>query len=303
MKPKNIFILLITLLVGGILVWQFLPKKQITGSKLQISTSFYPLYFFTSEIVGNLGEVVNLTPAGTEPHDYDLTPQDLVKIYQSKLLIINSTFFEKWSTKIIDSLKNKPVQILVIADELKKELSDNNTTSSDPHTWLSPILAEKEVDIILQKIIAVDQNNETDYVARANDLKVKLQMLDKDYRSGLSKCSKKDIITSHAAFGYLAKEYGFNQTAIAGLSPDEEPTLQTLKNISDFAQKNNVQYIFFESLVSPKLSETIANEVGAKTLVLNPLEGLSMQDIAKGKNYFTEMRSNLNQLKIALQCQ
>jgi zinc transport system substrate-binding protein len=101
----------------------------------------------------------------------------------------------------------------------------------------------------------------------------------------------------------LAKEYGFNQTAIAGLSPDEEPTLQTLKNISDFAQKNNVQYIFFESLVSPKLSETIANEVGAKTLVLNPLEGLSMQDIAKGKNYFTEMRSNLNQLKIALQCQ
>lgn len=128
-------------------------------------------------------------------------------------------------------------------------------------------------------------------------------MLDKDYRSGLSKCNKKDIITSHAAFGYLAKEYGFNQLAIAGLSPDEEPTLQTLKNISDFAKKNNVQYIFFESLVSPKLSETIANEVGAKTLVLNPLEGLSIQDIAEGKNYFTEMRSNLNQLKIALQCQ
>ncbi len=303
MKQKNILIALISLFIGGILVWQFLPKKQTASSGLQIATSFYPLYFFTSEIVGNGGEVINLTPAGTEPHDYDLTPQDLVKIYQSKLLIINSTVFEKWSTKIITSLKNKPVQILVIADELKTESPNNNTAPTDPHFWLSPVLAEKEIDIILQKIITVDSDNKNDYLIRANMLKEKLQMLDKDYRSGLSKCTKKDIITSHAAFGYLAKEYGFNQLAIAGLSPDEEPTLQTLKTISDFAKKNNVQYIFFESLVSPKLSETIANEVGAKTLVLNPLEGLSMQDIAEGKNYFTEMRSNLNQLKIALQCQ
>lgn len=304
MKNKALPIIIFIFIITVFLVWKFSEKKPISRTQTQIATSFYPLYFFTSEIVGKDGQVQNLTPAGSEPHDYDLTPQDLAKIYQSKLLIINSTFFEKWSKKIIESLQNKKVETLVISDELKKDNTlDREKISSDPHTWLNPNLAQKEVDIILQKLVSIDPQNQTYYSGRAKDLKERLQKLDAEYRAGLSRCAKKDIITSHTAFAYLAAEYGFRQIPIAGISPDEEPSLQTLKNISDFAKKNNVQYIFFESLASPKLSETIARETGAKTLVLNPLEGLTKDDIANGKDYFTEMRSNLESLKRALQCQ
>ncbi len=133
-------------------------------------------------------------------------------------------------------------------------------------------------------------------------LNQKLDQLDKTYAEGLKTCKQKDIITSHAAFGYLATRYGLNQVAISGISPDEEPSSQQLAEVAKFAKENDVKYIFFESLVSPKLSETIAHEIGAKTLVLDPLEGISDDDIKQGKNYFTVMENNLKNLQKALQC-
>ena len=122
------------------------------------------------------------------------------------------------------------------------------------------------------------------------------------YRQGLSNCAEKNIITSHAAFGYLATTYGLNQVSISGLSPDAEPSPQQLADIVKFAKDSHVKYIFFESLVSPKLSQAIANEVGAQTLVLNPIEGLSDEELAQGKDYFSIMRNNLKNLQTALQC-
>src|SRR5258708_33486523 len=112
------------------------------------------------------------------------------------------------------------------------------------------------------------------------------------FRSGLANCKQKDIITSHAAFGYLASTYGLNQVPIAGLSPDQEPSAKQLAEVANFAKQHNVKYIFFEKLVSPKLSETIASEIGAKTLVLDPLEGLTEYDIKSGKGSFSGMQEN-----------
>ncbi|MEK7195779.1 MAG: zinc ABC transporter substrate-binding protein, partial [Patescibacteria group bacterium] len=124
-----------------------------------------------------------------------------------------------------------------------------------------------------------------------------------DYSAGLKNCALKDIITSHAFFGYLAATYSLRQISIAGLSPDAEPSSKEIGVIVKFAKENKVKYIFFESLVNPKLSETIATEIEAKTLVLNPLEGLTRAETNAGKNYFTEMRDNLNNLKVALECE
>jgi zinc transport system substrate-binding protein len=172
----------------------------------------------------------------------------------------------------------------------------------DPHIWLSPPLVKQITDKITQALIQIDPANSNYYQTNANSLKAKLDNLDVEYKQGLSNCAEKNIITSHAAFGYLATTYGLNQVSIAGLSPDAEPSPQQLADITKFAKANNVKFIFFESLVSPKLSDTIANEIGAKTLVLNPIEGLTNDEISQGKNYFTEMQNNLSNLKIALQC-
>ena len=130
----------------------------------------------------------------------------------------------------------------------------------------------------------------------------KLDDLDRQYRRGLANCQEKNIVTSHAAFGYLATAYGLNQVSITGLSPDAQPSPRQLADIVKFTRANNVKYIFFESLVSPKLSKTIATEIGAQTMVLNPLEGLTDEEVSQGNNYFTEMENNLANLKTALEC-
>jgi zinc transport system substrate-binding protein len=146
-------------------------------------------------------------------------------------------------------------------------------------------------------------NNATFYLENKDKLLEKLDQLNITFKNGLIDCQQKDIITSHAAFGYLAKEYDLNQVAITGLSPDEEPSSAKLAQLTNFAKEKNIKYIFFESLVSPKLSNTLALEIGAKTLVLDPLEGLSDDDSKKGKDYFSKMAENLSNLRVGLDCQ
>ena len=125
-------------------------------------------------------------------------------------------------------------------------------------------------------------------------------MLDEEIRNELNSTKKKVFITSHAAFSYFARRYGLKQIAIAGISPEAEPSPAKIAEIVKIAKENEVNYIFFETLVSPKISEVIAKEVGARTLGLNPIEGLSQDEIDKGGTYFTVMRDNLKNLKIAL---
>jgi zinc transport system substrate-binding protein len=160
----------------------------------------------------------------------------------------------------------------------------------------------EEVKKIANGFMTVDPQNSSYYQKNANTLDAKLTQIDKEFMQNLSDCKLRDFVTSHAAFGYLAKQYGLNQITISGISPDAEPSTRQLANVAKVAKEKQVKYIFFESLISPKLSETIANEIGADTLVLDPLEGLSDDDIKEGKNYFTVMRENLKNLKLALQC-
>lgn len=269
-------------------------KTTTTNSKLQIVTSFYPLYFFTTQIAQNKASVHNITPAGAEPHDYEPTTKDMVKIENSRLLIINGGNFEGWANNAQNIIDKQTTTIVNIG---------RSFVGQDPHFWLDPMMAKKEVEIITQNLIIADPANTDFYNNNSKLLTAKLEILNNQFKTELSNCQKKDIITAHAAFGYLAREYNLNQISISGLSPDAEPSTKKLTEIANFAKKNQIQYIFFESLVSPKLANTIAQEIGAKTLVLNPIEGLTDEDIKNGKNYFTEMQNNLTNLKIALQCQ
>lgn len=311
---KNI---LIVLVVGVCLIalvgffWQesalvqVQPKDQsITQQeKLQVVGSFYPVYFLASRIGGEKASVVNITPAGSEPHDYEPTSRDMANIEKSQLIILNGGNLEPWRSNIEQSIDPKQTTITVVGEGLaNQQVEVNGDKVVDPHIWLDPLLAKKMAEKIAEGFSLADPMNAEYYQANAVALEKELDDLDRAYREGLSNCINKDIITSHSAFGYLASAYGLHQVSIAGLSPDAEPSLQDLAKITRFAKENGVRYIFFESLVSPKLAQTIAREVGAETLVLNPIEGLTDEEVAQGKDYFSEMMTNLTHLKTALQC-
>ena len=305
MDKKYLLGLIIGIVFVGILtlVINNAQKPTVKSNKLQVTTSFYPLYFFSSQIGGDKANVVNITPAGAEPHDYEPTAQDIAQIENSKLLVLNGGGLEAWGDNIQKNIDPQKTTVVIAGQNLtNQKVLENEQNVIDPHVWLSPQLAKEMVDKITESFIAVDSTNTEFYQANANTLKTKLDNLDSEYKQGLSSCSEKNIITSHAAFGYLATSYGLNQVSITGLSPDAEPSPAQLADIVKFAKANNVKYIFFESLISPKLANTIATEVGAKTLVLNPIEGLSNDEISQGNNYLTEMQNNLANLRTALQC-
>lgn len=301
---------IILIAAGGLAIialalWAFTGGKpnQTSNDKLTITTSFYPLYFFTKSIVADRADVYNITPSGAEPHDYELTTGDQARIYDSALLVLNGVKLEAWGGNITNNLRGSSTKVISVGDQLANStISENGILGRDPHVWLDPALAKKMVGAITEAIIQIDPQGTEIYQANSKNLISNLSILDEEFRTGLSNCQQKNIVTSHSAFGYLAKEYGLNQISVAGLSPDAEPSADSLAKVADFARKNNIKYIFFESLVSPKLAQTVAREVGAQTMVLNPLEGLTSAEIATGKNYFTEMERNLKNLKTALGC-
>ncbi|MBI4407673.1 MAG: zinc ABC transporter substrate-binding protein [Candidatus Kerfeldbacteria bacterium] len=266
-------------------------QTTTTNGRLKVATSFYPLYYFASQIGGDYAAVTNLTPTGTEPHDYELTPQDIAAIQDSQLLVLNGGQLEPWVEDVTADLSSNTIIVEVV------------TGLTDPHVWLSPQRAKAEVEKITDGFIQADPSHVTDYTTNSQALLDRLDQLDTQYADGLANCDSNVIITSHAAFSYLASDYGLEQLSIAGLSPEAEPSLDELADITDFSKQNNVHYIFFESLVSPKLAETIANEIGAATLVLNPIEGLTDEEVAAGEDYVTVMQTNLINLQTALGCQ
>lgn len=285
-------VILITL-ISLLIVQKNAKINTIKGGKLSITASFYPMYFFASEIGSEKAEVKNLTPLGVEPHDYDPSPGDIARIEDGDMLVLNGVA-EAWADKVKDNLKGKNVKIVIAGEGL--------FTKKDPHVWLNPLLAKKQVGLITRGYISIDPLNKNYYLDNQKKLNDKLDKLDREYKQGLQNCQSTDFITSHAAFSYLAEAYSLNQVPISGLSPDHEPSARELAEIAKFAREHDIKYIFFESLVSPKLSETIAQEIGAKTLVLDPIEGISDDDMKQGKNYLAVMENNLKNLQTALGC-
>jgi zinc transport system substrate-binding protein len=276
--------------------------SDLPSNKLQVAASFYPLSYFASEVGKDQVEVKNLTPAGAEPHDYEPNAQDITQLEKTDLLLVNGLGFEPWLDKVQSDLEAKGIQVVAVAEGLASLESEDGTVP-DPHIWLDPVLAQQEVLKIAQAMSQVDPTNQTVYEANSQQLVAKLKALDQDFRQGLAQCQQKNILTSHQAFGYLASRYGLTQVSLTGLSPDQEPTPAELGQVAQFAKANQVKYIFFETLVSPRLAETLAREVGAQTIVFNPLEGLTSEDQAAGLDYFSVQRDNLSHLRTALECQ
>ncbi|MNI13995.1 High-affinity zinc uptake system binding-protein ZnuA precursor [compost metagenome] len=177
---------------------------------------------------------------------------------------------------------------------------DHDHGGLDPHVWLAPSLAIKEVRTIEAALAAASPENAAAFQTNSDAYIAKLEQLDQDFKAGLKDTKRKDFITQHAAFGYLAKEYGLTQVPIAGLSPEQEPSAAQMAKIVEFAKAHKVKTIFFETLVSSSVADTIAGELGAKSAVLNPIEGLTDEDRSSNLDYLAIMRQNLEALKTAL---
>lgn len=271
------------------------PGAGAPTGKIRVTASFYPMAEFARQVGGDKITVTTMIGPGVEPHDYDPAPGDLISLYKSKLFIYNGAGLEKWIDRIQPDLTANHIASVDASSGL-------SLRPSDPHVWLDPVLAARQVDNIQASLAQVDPANAAYYRQQADHYKAQLAALDQTFKTGLAACVRRDIITSHQAFGYLGDRYHLNVLAISGLSPDQEPSPQQLAKTAQFARDHHAKYIFFETLVSPKLSDTIAREVGAQTLVFNPLEGLTPDQVKQGHSYLSVQQDNVNNLRIALDC-
>ena len=268
------------------------------SGKVKVMTSFYTMYDFAQKIGGEKVEITNMVPSGTEPHDWEPSAIDIRNMEDADVFIYNGAGMEHWAEDILKSLDNSELITVEASEgvELIKEGKEN-----DPHVWLDPENAKIEMEHIKDAFIKADKDNAEYYNENYETCSRQLDELNQEFKETLSQATNKDIIVAHKAFAYLCKAYGLNQIAIEGLMPDSEPDPARMEEIIQLAKKKKINTIFFEELVSPKVANTIAKEIGAKTEVLNPLEGLSEEQMDAGEDYFSVMRTNLKQIKKALE--
>jgi len=291
-----------------------------SGSKLKVVASFYSMYDFASKIAGDRAEVSCLVPSGTEPHDWEPSTTDLMALEEADVLVYNGAGMEHWVEDTLKGLSNdklvvveasKDVKLLELSAEAMEheheeheheheEHEGHDHGSTDPHCWLSPSNAAIEMKNICEGLIKSDPEGRETYQANFEKWENECVSLDGEYFQRLEVLPGRTIVVSHEAFGYLCSQYGLTQMAIEGIEADSEPDAQKMAEIVEFVKKNNVKVIFTEELVSPKVAQSIAEASGATVEELNPLEGLSEEDIAAGKDYFAVMRSNLDALEKAL---
>lgn len=299
--------------IGEKAVGQSVQAKADKGG-IKIYTSFYPMYFLTSEIAGDKAEVVSMVPAGAEPHDWEPTPKTVIELNKADMFVYNGAGMEVWVDKILSGINkdktkvvdaSKGIELLEALEHGEEhgeehEEHEHDHGRYDPHIWVSPLKAMQQAKTIYEALVEIDSSNSKYYESNFKELTERLTKLDKDIRDASKAFKSNVIVVSHEAFGYFAYDYGFKQIAIRGINPQEEPSPSKMAELVRECRENEVKYIFFEKLTSPKLSETLAKEVGAGTLVLNNAAGLSEEDIKSGKDYVTVMYENLENLKKAL---
>lgn len=298
-------------LVSGVIWYANLNSKSGGDGKLQVTATYYPLQDFAQQVGGDRVNVTNITPAGAEPHDYEVPPRDLAEAYDSDVFIYNGAGLEPWAEHFVEDYQHLAINTssaatLLDADGHQHEDGDGHDHSGqlyDPHFWLNPVLAAKMVDAIAAGLAKADGPGAEYYQQNAADYKAKLAELDQQFAQGLETCQQRTVVTSHNAFRYMAKQYNLDVESIAGLSPDAEPSAAKLAELTKLVRAKDISYIFFEQLTSPKLAQTLASETGTKTAVFDPIEGMTQQDQDSGRDYISAQQQNLQALRTALGCQ
>ncbi|MDH7578848.1 MAG: zinc ABC transporter substrate-binding protein [Bacillota bacterium] len=308
-------------------------------AKLRVAATIYPLAEFSRRVGGARVEVTQLLPPGAEPHHWEPSPKDMIRLYQAQIVVFNGAGLEPWAVRVIPALRARGIRVVEAAQGLdlltfaeeerlgvivypggfpapgglpgheahqrggrEGEEAGHAVHSEgvDPHVWLDPLLAREIVSKLAGEFGTADPAGAAGYEERARLLRERLERLHQEYAAAARSFRSRDLVVSHAAFGYLARRYGLRQVPVLGLTPEQEPDAATLRRVADFCRERGVRYIFFESLVSPRVAETVAREVGAETLLLTPVAGLTPEEARSGLDYFALMSRNLANLKKAL---
>jgi len=263
-----------------------------------IVASIDPLAEFAARLAGQRAIVHVLVPAGVEVHDYEPTPGDLRRLVAARLFVYNGAGLEPWVSSLLAQLPPS-VHVVEAAEGLPLAAAEGGV---DPHVWLDPLLAGQQAARILAALVRLDPAGRSRYEANAASLRADFDALDAAYRQRLAHCRRREFITAHAAFGYLARRYGLRMVPISGLAPEAEPSPSRLKAIVQEARRAGIRVIYVEPRGERRPAETVAREIGGRTAVLDPLESLPAQGRRSGKAYFTVMYENLAQLVQGLEC-
>lgn len=227
--------------------------------------------------------MTNLTPAGAEPHDLELTPREVADVQGASLVLYLGGGFQPALEEAVERSDVKAIDVLQAAEP----------RDGDPHVWLDPVRFAQVVERIGTALGREGPSRE---------LASRLRALDAEYRAGLADCERRELVTTHDAFGYLAERYGLEPIPIAGTAPEAEPSPRDLEAVSELVEEHGATTVFTEPLLSPEIGETVAREAGVRTAVLDPLEGLNDEQLDRGEDYFTVMRANLAALREGLGC-
>lgn len=287
---------------------------SINGNKVSVKVvaSFYPMYDFVQKIGGDRVEVSSIIPPGVEPHDWEPTIQQRLNAESSDMIVYNGAGFEKWIEEIDAKFKVDTSEGLELL-EGNSEGRDQQTSASghtdlnenaDPHIWLDPILAKYQIEKIRDGLIKIDPANTNYYNENAKKFIAELDSLDAFIRSELSNCDKIDFIAFHNAFTYFSNRYGLNQHSVyEGVSPEGDILPQRLQEIIKLSRELNIDTIYAEDLIDPRLVNVIATEIpNGKVLILSPIEGIDEEEQKAGRGYIDKMRQNIENLKVGLRC-
>jgi zinc transport system substrate-binding protein len=251
--------------------------------RTEVVAGFYPLAFAAEEIGGAGVEVANLTPAGAEPHDVELSVRDVERVRSADVVLFLGDGFQPSLEEAADSADGEAVDLLAGLDR----------SEGDPHVWLDPVRFAAVVERIGAALGAE---------ASARELAARVAALDDELRTGLTDCERREVVTAHDAFAYLGERYDLELIPIAGISPEAEPSARDLERVAELVRARGATTVFVEPLLSPEVGETVARETGGKTAVLDPLEGLTEEALDGGEDYFSVMRANLAALRKGLGC-
>lgn len=268
-------------------------NKRFATDKLKVCTSFCTMYDFVEKIGKDKVEVINIVPYGVEPHDWEPNPQSLVLLEEADLLVCNGKGMEGWLDKIEKTINNKDITIIEASNGV-------DAIDGDPHVWLNPQNAKIEMMNITKALIELDRENKEYYEANYAKYSKEIDKLDEEYFARLSGCTKKEVVVSHGAFGYLCNRYGLEQIALQGVGSEGEPTLKRISEVIRLINDRDIKVVFGESASDEKIMKTISKEAKISVGKLNTLENMSEEGIKKGEEYFKIMRDNLDGLVLAL---
>ncbi|MGZ6791462.1 MAG: metal ABC transporter substrate-binding protein, partial [Mycobacteriales bacterium] len=282
------------LVLLGLLAAGCTSAADVPPGKVGVVASAYPFAWLAQQVGGSDVVVRDLVPPGAEPHDLELSPRQVGQVEQAAVVVYLKGFQPAVDDALQGSRNGFDLGTVVTQQPLR---GGSEATAKDPHVWLDPVRMEAAATALGERLAAADPGKGPSYRRRAAATVAALKALDATFAADLRSCARTDLVTSHSAFGYLAARYGLVQVGISGLDPEAEPSPAKVAEVAQFARAHRVTTIFFESLVDPKVAQTVAGEIGARTAVLDPVEG-----VRGGDDYLSVQRRNASALHLALGC-